>query len=58
LAELNEAIRGLFNRLNERPFRKLPGSRRSVFEILERLALRPLPAQRYTYAEWKKGRVQ
>jgi transposase len=58
LAELNEAIGGLLSRLNERPFRKLPGSRRSVFESLERPALRPLPAQRYTYAEWAKGRVE
>jgi len=58
LAELNEAIGGLLSRLNERPFRKLPGSRRSVFESLERPALRPLPAQRYTYAEWTKGRVE
>jgi transposase len=58
LAELNEAIRGLLSRLNERPFRKLEGSRRSVFDSLERPVLRPLPAQRFAYAEWQKGRVQ
>jgi transposase len=57
LGELNEAIRGLLSRLNERPFRKLAGSRRSVFESLERPALRSLPAQRFIYAEWRKGRV-
>jgi len=57
LAELNDAIGGLLSRLNERPFRKLEGSRRSVFESLERPALRPLPLERFVYAEWRKGRV-
>jgi transposase len=57
LAELNQAIGELLVGLNERPFRKLPGSRRSQFESLERPALRPLPAERFVYAEWKKVRV-
>jgi transposase len=57
LSELNEAIGELLGQLNERPFHKLPGSRRSLFESLERPALRALPAQRFTYAEWKKARV-
>ena len=57
LAELNTAIAQLLERLNARPFRKLPGSRRSLFEQLERPALRPLPTQRYVFAEWKKVRV-
>jgi transposase len=57
LAELNQAINELLLRLNERPFHKLPGSRRSLFESLERPALRALPSQRFTYAEWRKARV-
>jgi transposase len=57
LAALNEAIRELLARLNDRPFRKLPGSRRSLFESLDRPAMRPLPAYRFVYAEWKKARV-
>ncbi|MCL6579786.1 MAG: IS21 family transposase [Candidatus Bathyarchaeota archaeon] len=57
LAELNSAIRKLLEELNQRPFRKLPGSRLSLFESLDRPALRPLPAERYVYAEWKKARV-
>jgi transposase len=57
LGELNGAIRELLGPLNERPFRKRPGSRRSLFESLEQPALRPLPAERFTYAEWKKARV-
>jgi transposase len=57
LVELNQSIRELLGRLNERPFRKHPGSRRSLFESLDRPALRPLPGERFTYAEWKKARV-
>ena len=57
LAELNAAIARLLERLNARAFRKLPGSRRSLFEQLERPALRALPIERYVFAEWKKVRV-
>src|SRR4029450_7434328 len=57
LLELNTAIAALRVTLNQRPFKKLPGSRQSVFEALDRPALRPLPAQPYEYAEWKLVRV-
>lgn len=57
LSELNAAIRELLERLNNKPFRKLPGSRRSQFEALDRPALKPLPASSFEYADWKKGRV-
>jgi len=57
LAELNAAIRTLLEDLNARPFRKLPGSRRSQYEALDRPALQPLPAERYELAEWRKVRV-
>lgn len=57
LDELNRAIRELLTELNERPFQKLPGSRRSQYEEVDRPALRSLPLQRYEYAAWKKARV-
>ena len=57
LQELNREIARLLIRLNERPFKKLPGSRRELFEQLDRPALQPLPAQAYEFAEWKKVRV-
>lgn len=57
LAELNQAIRALLTEYNNRPFQKLPGSRRSVFETLEQPALKPLPDQPYEYAQWKKATV-
>jgi transposase len=57
LGELNEAVAELLVKLNERPFRKREGSRRTLFESLDRPALRPLPAERYQYGEWKTARV-
>jgi transposase len=57
LAALNRAIAELLTDLNARPFQKLDGCRRSMFEAVDRDALRPLPACRYQYADWKKVRV-
>ena len=53
LDEINRAIRMLLAELNRRPYKKLPGSRQSVFETIDRPALKPLPATRYEFAEWK-----
>ena len=57
LAEVNAAIREFLPVLNAHPFKKLPGSRQSLFATLDRPALQPLPAQPYEYAEWKRARV-
>jgi transposase len=57
LAEANAAIAERGAWLNARPFRKLPGSRLSLFESLDRPALRPLPARPYEYATWKAAKV-
>ena len=57
LAELNAAIRELLEDLNNRPFQKLEGSRRSWFELLERPVIRPLPRAAFEYAEFKRARV-
>lgn len=57
LPELNRAIADLLPLLNERAFKKLPGSRRALYEQLDRPVLRPLPAQAYVFAIWKKARV-
>lgn len=57
LEELNAAIRPLLTELNERPFQRLPGSRRRVFETLDRPAMRPLPPTPYIYAQWKERMV-
>ena len=57
LGELNRALWVLLETYNARPFQKLAGSRKTLFETMDRPALRPLPAQRYEYADWKKARV-
>ena len=57
LAQLNTAIRELLEKLNNRPFKKLPGTRMSRFLELDKPALRPLPAVPYQFAQWKKARV-
>ena len=57
LWELNLEIRKLLEKLNEKPFKKLPGSRKSLFKEIDRPALQPLPATHYEYALWKKVKV-
>ncbi|PIV20548.1 MAG: IS21 family transposase [Deltaproteobacteria bacterium CG03_land_8_20_14_0_80_45_14] len=57
LAELNQAIRELLERLNNRQMRKLHRSRKEMFETLDKIAALPLPERRYEYADWKKPRV-
>ena len=57
LDELNRAIRPLLAELNRRPFKRLPGSRQSAFETVDRPALKPLPPTRYEFAEWKRATV-
>lgn len=57
LENLNSAIAGLLERLNNRPFKKLPGCRRSAFEALDQPALKPLPSTRYELSEYKEAKV-
>ncbi len=57
LREVNIEIGQLLEKLNNKPFQKLPGSRRELFEELDRPALKPLPREPYEFAEWKKVRV-
>ena len=57
LAELNQAIQELLTKLNQRPFRKRPGCRASLFQELDRPALGPLPRERYEFHQWATARV-
>ncbi len=50
-------IRRLLDALNDRPFQKLEGTRRSLFEAVDRPALGPLPTSRYEFAERRSARV-
>jgi transposase len=57
LAELNEKIGERIFSLNNRPFQKLAGSRRSIFEDQEKPVMRPLPLEPFLIGEWKRARV-
>jgi len=50
--EINAAILELLWLLNERPFKRLPGCRRSRFDELDKPMLSPLPGEPFEYAEW------
>jgi transposase len=57
LHQLNLAITELLEQLNQRPFQKRPGSRRSLFVELDQPALRPLPSQPFDLAAWSCATV-
>ncbi len=57
LAEANVEIARLAAWMNARPFKRLAGSRASLFAELDRPALRPLPASRYEFATWRRAKV-
>jgi transposase len=57
LTELNHAIREQLEILNNHPFQKFKTTRKILFETLEQPALKPLPANPYVYADWRKAKV-
>lgn len=57
LSEVQEAVRALNEKLNDRPMKRLKASRRQIFEAVERAALKPLPATPFEPCEWKKARL-
>lgn len=57
IAELNAEIARLLEQLNARAFKKLPGSRKEMFETLDRPALKPLPETRFVLSNWKQAKV-
>ena len=57
LAEVNQAIIGVLERMNDHVMRRLGKSRRQLFETLERPARSPLPETDHEFAEWRFARV-
>jgi transposase len=57
IGEMNAAIARRLMVLNNQPFQKMKTSRRELFETIDKPALRPLPPERYQYAEWKCAKV-
>ena len=57
LAEANQAIAGMVERINAHVMRRLGVSRRHLFETIERQALAALPETYHEFAEWGFARV-
>jgi len=56
LTELNQALAHLLGELNDKPMTPpREGSRRSLFEAVERAALKPLPSEPYVVGRWTIG---
>lgn len=53
LADMNEAIAKLTERLNNKPLSKIKKSRNELFETLDRPNALALPSQRYEFADGK-----
>ena len=53
LAQLNRRIASLVVAINEKPFKKLEGSRRTLYETIDR-PLTPLPPSPYVIGRWKQ----
>lgn len=54
LDELNTALTLLLDDLNQKPFKKLPGSRRSAFDTIDQPALQPLSDHPYVEPNGKR----
>lgn len=52
VAEINEAIVKLLDKLNQRPFKRYEGNRHSRFDELEKERLLPLPKKRLEIGRW------
>ena len=57
LADLNAAIWDRIDAVNDRPMKRVGVSRRTLFNQIDRPALKALPGTRYELAEWKGCRV-
>lgn len=57
IGEINFHIKQRLMALNNKPFQKMPISRKKLFEEVDKPALKPLPSSRYQYAIWKKAKV-
>lgn len=55
--ERNLAIKELMQSLNQRRMKELDASRAELFNMLDKPALRPLPAERFLYTEFKQAKV-
>ncbi|WP_051663133.1 IS21 family transposase [Alicyclobacillus macrosporangiidus] len=58
LAELNGVLWDILEDFNNKPFQKMEGSRRSLFDSVDKPVLRPLPKERFMLAKWTVAKLQ
>lgn len=57
IGEINAAIKKRLEIINNQPFQKMKTSRRELFEILDKPALKHLPPEKYHYADWVNAKI-
>ena len=57
LEELNAEVRECVTAINAKLMKRLNKSRNELFATIDQPTLKPLPAERYSYAEWKRCTV-
>jgi transposase len=57
LGEINAAIKKRLEIFNHQLFQKMKTTRRELFEKLDQPALKPLPKERYYYADWSHAKI-
>ena len=57
IREINEFLRPLLDKLNDRVMRHRASSRRELFESIDKPALKALPSARFSAPEWKMAKV-
>jgi transposase len=57
IAEINAAIKPRLLAFNQQLFQKMKTSRVALFESVDKPMLRPLPPEKYHYAEWQHAKI-
>lgn len=55
--DINQAIELELAKFILRPFKKMEGNRTTAFEKIDKPLLKPLPATRYEYCDWRQTKV-
>jgi len=57
IAEINAAIKPRLAAFNQKSFQKMKTSRKALFEAVDKPVLKPLPLEKYQYAEWQHAKI-
>jgi transposase len=57
VAEINAAIKPRLIAFLQQSFQKMKASRQSLFDELDKPALKPLPPEKYQYAQWQHAKI-